>query len=110
MSTPDPSPRAPTSGPPMLPGVVADLRRTVPETRAVLAGLVLVLGAWVGPGLPDTPRSSVALSGTSPVSAPQPTRVQSEADDTYLDAVGPAPVEEEGKAGEKPRKTDDDQE
>ncbi len=31
--------------------VLAELRRSAPETRAVLAGLLLVLGAWVGPGL-----------------------------------------------------------
>lgn len=30
--------------------VLGELRRTAPETRAVLAGLLLVLGAWVGPG------------------------------------------------------------
>jgi hypothetical protein len=92
----------------MLQGVLADLRRTAPETRAVLAGLVLVLGAWIGPGLPDSSPSSVVLS-EAPQSTPEPLGVEATARDAYREAVGITTAEEAPRGKNKPRPADEDQ-
>lgn len=110
MRTPDSSPRPSSPFHEALLGVVAELRGTAPETRAILAGLILVLGAWVGPGLPDVVPSPVALSG-APGNAPQVVGVQ-EVDDegrAYEDAVGSTLAEEAHKGELKARTTDEDQ-
>jgi hypothetical protein len=85
---------------------VAEIRRTAPETRAVLAGLLLVLGAWVGPGLSEAggpgqvaiqdAGASLDELGEAPL-----------AGDAYRNAVATASPKEAGSADDRPRLTDD---
>ena len=85
--------------------VRAEVGATAPETRAVLAGLMLVLGAWVGPG-PREPGSHEepppTLASSEPTAAPVP------GGDAYGHAIVTAASDADEVTGPEPVAADED--
>ncbi len=82
---------------------LGELRRTAPETRGVLAGLLLVLGAWIGPGLAVEAPAVPAVEAI----ADRETGANPEVGgDAYAAAVRTPAVEDEATGD--PRPTDED--
>ena len=93
------SPRAPGRG---VRAFLADLKRTPPETRAVLFGLLLVLGAWLGPGPRATPVEGPQTSEAIVAEGPPP------ASGAYVEAIRTAAVEAPEPAALEAAASDED--
>lgn len=91
----------------MATAAVAEIRRTAPEARAVLAGLLVVLGAWVGPGLSENEGSrpeAVQAAEASPAEPGDAPR----AGDAYRNAVATASSNDARSGNDRVRLTDEE--
>jgi hypothetical protein len=101
------TPRRPSRPGLLATAAVAELRRTAPETRAVLAGLLLVLGAWVGPGLSET-EAPRAMAGQATETSVNETGAEPLAGEAYRKAVATARADATGPAEDRLRLADDE--